>query len=103
MVCAQKAQKNDKLNLAEDSKVLKREIKERDLLRKKKKKDFLKWKETLLRYEVTLLETLCFDLTVQQAHTSLCELETLLQGREKYNIKGKRQLNKIYSITFSNT
>ncbi|CAO3702514.1 unnamed protein product [Rhizopus stolonifer] len=61
MVCAQKAQKNDKLNLAEDS------------------KDFLKWKETLLRYEVTLLETLCFDLTVQQAHTSLCELETLLQ------------------------
>ncbi|CAO3683526.1 unnamed protein product [Rhizopus microsporus] len=59
--CAQKAQKNDKLSLEEDS------------------KDFIRWKETLLHYEVILLETLCFDLTVQQAHTSLCQIEAQLQ------------------------
>ncbi|KAG1046962.1 hypothetical protein G6F46_012110 [Rhizopus delemar] len=61
IVCAQKAQKNDKLTLEEDS------------------KDFIKWKETLLHYEAILLETLCFDLTVQQPHTSLTELETRLR------------------------
>ncbi|KAG0736766.1 hypothetical protein G6F57_006231 [Rhizopus arrhizus] len=63
IVCAQKAQKNDKLSLEEGS------------------KDFIKWKETLLHYEVILLETLCFDLSVQQAHTSLCELETQLKEK----------------------
>ncbi|CEG78095.1 hypothetical protein RMATCC62417_12751 [Rhizopus microsporus] len=61
IACAQKAQKNDKLSLEEDS------------------KDFIRWKETLLHYEVILLETLCFDLTVQQAHTSLCQIEAQLQ------------------------
>ncbi|KAI8972346.1 cyclin-like protein [Pilobolus umbonatus] len=61
IACAQKAQKNDKLTLEEDS------------------KDFIKWKETVLHYEVILLETLCFDLSIQHPHTSLFELESQLK------------------------
>ncbi|KAI8888077.1 cyclin-like protein [Backusella circina FSU 941] len=53
VACAQKAQKNDRLELSEDS------------------KDFIKWKDTLLRYEVILLETLCFDLAIQHPHSIL--------------------------------
>ncbi|RCI06609.1 hypothetical protein CU098_013164 [Rhizopus stolonifer] len=61
IVCAQKAQKNDKAVLEENS------------------KDFLKWKETLLHFESILLETLCFDLTVQQPHNHLEKLAEQLR------------------------
>ncbi|KAI8142415.1 cyclin-like protein [Fennellomyces sp. T-0311] len=55
-VCAQKAQKNDKLILTEDS------------------KDFIKWKDTMLCNEATLLETLCFDISIEHPHTHLLEM-----------------------------
>ncbi|KAI8098943.1 cyclin-like protein [Halteromyces radiatus] len=58
--CAQKASKNDKLILDEDS------------------KDFIKWKDTMLCNEVILLETLCFDLSIQHPHTCLLAMETQL-------------------------
>ncbi|KAI8331528.1 cyclin-like protein [Chlamydoabsidia padenii] len=58
--CAQKAAKNDKLVLNEDS------------------KDFVRWKETMLFNEVILLETLCFDLTIEHPHLYLEYLETQL-------------------------
>ncbi|CAO3584914.1 unnamed protein product [Absidia cylindrospora] len=58
--CAQKASKNDKLILDEGS------------------KDFVRWKETMLRNEVILLETLCFDLSVEHPHTCLLGMETQL-------------------------
>ncbi|SAL96782.1 hypothetical protein [Absidia glauca] len=37
--------------------------------------DFVKWKDTMLCNEVVLLETLCFDLTVEHPHTPLLEME----------------------------
>ncbi|SAM08417.1 hypothetical protein [Absidia glauca] len=58
--CAQKAAKNDKLVLDENS------------------KDFVRWKETMLFNEVILLETLCFDLTVEHPHSYLQHMETKL-------------------------
>ncbi|KAI8334358.1 cyclin-like protein [Chlamydoabsidia padenii] len=60
VACAQKASKNDKLRLNEDS------------------KDFIKWKDTMLCNEVVLMETLCFDLTVEHPHTHLLEMEDQL-------------------------
>ncbi|KAI7905952.1 cyclin-like protein [Cokeromyces recurvatus] len=61
IACAQKGQKNDKLKLEEDS------------------KDFIRWKETLLFNEIIVLETLCFDFTVEHPHLHLFELESELQ------------------------
>ncbi|CAO3647426.1 unnamed protein product [Cunninghamella echinulata] len=58
--CAQKAAKNDKLTLEEGS------------------KDFIKWKDTMLCNEVILLETLCFDLTIEHPHTCLLDFQTQL-------------------------
>ncbi|KAL0080702.1 cyclin-like protein [Phycomyces blakesleeanus] len=58
--CAQKAQKNDRLMLDENS------------------KDFIKWKDTMLHYETILLKTLCFDLSVEHPHTNLLNLQTQL-------------------------
>ncbi|KAL9544048.1 hypothetical protein PS6_008957 [Mucor atramentarius] len=63
IACAQKGQKNDKLKLEEDE------------------KDFIRWKETLLYNEIIVLETLCFDLSVEHPHTSLLELENQLAGQ----------------------
>lgn len=55
--CAQKAQKNDKLQLDENS------------------KDFIKWQDTVLCNELILLETVCFDMTIDHPQAYLCELE----------------------------
>ncbi|KAG2198354.1 hypothetical protein INT46_008232 [Mucor plumbeus] len=63
IACAQKGQKNDKLKLEEDS------------------KDFIRWKETLLYNEIIVLDTLCFDLSVEHPHLSLLELENQLTGQ----------------------
>ncbi|KAI8988584.1 cyclin-like protein [Mycotypha africana] len=60
IACAQKAQKNDDLRLDEGS------------------KDFVRWKETLLYNEIIVLETLCFDLSVEHPHMSLMNLESQL-------------------------
>ncbi|CEI89741.1 hypothetical protein RMCBS344292_04090 [Rhizopus microsporus] len=65
--CAQKAQKNDKLSLEEDS------------------KDFIRWKETLLHYEVILLETLCFDLTPNLVAAAALLLASHFTTSEKLN------------------
>ncbi|KAG0184198.1 hypothetical protein DFQ28_011611 [Apophysomyces sp. BC1034] len=64
--CAQKAQKNDALRLEEDS------------------KDFMKWKDTMLHYEVILLETLCFDLAIEHPHTHLLELQSKFNVRKAW-------------------
>ncbi|KAF7725835.1 hypothetical protein EC973_009259, partial [Apophysomyces ossiformis] len=64
--CAQKAQKNDSLKLEEGS------------------KDFMKWKDTMLHYEVILLETLCFDLAVEHPHTYLLELQSNFNVRKAW-------------------
>ncbi|KAI8381579.1 cyclin-like protein [Radiomyces spectabilis] len=58
--CAQKAQKNDKLYLEEGS------------------KDFVKWKDTMLHNEVILLETLCFDLSIEHPHINLLDYQNQL-------------------------
>ncbi|CAO3629543.1 unnamed protein product [Cunninghamella blakesleeana] len=58
--CAQKASKNDKLTLEEGS------------------KDYMKWKDTMLCNEVILLETLCFDLTIEHPHMCLLEFQNQL-------------------------
>ncbi|KAI9264661.1 cyclin-like protein [Helicostylum pulchrum] len=58
LACAQKASKNDNLHLKEDS------------------KEFLRWKESLLHNEILVLDTLCFDLSVEHPHTSLMKFES---------------------------
>lgn len=62
LACAQKASKNDNLKLEEDS------------------KEFLRWKEAMLHNEVIVLETLCFDLSVEHPHTSLLAYESRYDG-----------------------
>ncbi|ORX47778.1 cyclin-like protein [Hesseltinella vesiculosa] len=54
-VCAQKASKNDKVSLEENS------------------KDFIRWKDTMLINEVVLLEVLCFDLAVEHPQNYLAK------------------------------
>ncbi|KAI8373346.1 cyclin-like protein [Blakeslea trispora] len=61
LACAQKSQKNDKLRLEEDS------------------KDFIRWKELMLYNEIIVLETLCFDLSVEHPQLRLLELEAQLK------------------------
>ncbi|KAI7849697.1 cyclin-like protein [Circinella umbellata] len=61
LACAQKAQKNDKLQLTEDS------------------KDFIKWKETLLYNEIVLLHALCFDIALEHPYACLLEMEKELE------------------------
>ncbi|KAI9245118.1 cyclin-like protein [Phascolomyces articulosus] len=56
-VCAQKAQKNDRLQLTEDS------------------KDFNKWKDTMLCNETILLQTLCFDIAIEHPQACLLDME----------------------------
>ncbi|KAI8583475.1 hypothetical protein K450DRAFT_223892 [Umbelopsis ramanniana AG] len=58
--CAQKAQKNEKLQLTEDS------------------KDFQKWRNTIIFGEGVLLEAICFDMTVQHPHTCLIEFSSVI-------------------------
>ncbi|OZJ01819.1 hypothetical protein BZG36_04810 [Bifiguratus adelaidae] len=53
VVCAQKAQKNDKLTLPEGS------------------PDYERWRNTILRNEQMLLEATCFDLTLEHPYKSL--------------------------------
>ncbi|ORZ13968.1 cyclin-like protein [Absidia repens] len=60
IACAQKAAKNDKLILDENS------------------KDYVKWKDTMLCNEVILLETLCFDVSIEHPHTCLLGMEAQL-------------------------
>ncbi|KAI7892490.1 cyclin-like protein [Mucor mucedo] len=60
LACARKASKNDNLRLEEDS------------------KEFTRWKESLLHNEIIVLDTLCFDLSVEHPHTSLMRFETQL-------------------------
>lgn len=63
LACAQKASKNDNLQLKEDS------------------KEFLRWKESLLHNEILVLDTLCFDLSVEHPHTSLMRFQSQISGK----------------------
>lgn len=65
LACARKASKNDNLRLEEDS------------------KEFTRWKESLLHNEIIVLDTLCFDLSVEHPHTSLMKFESQLTGNNK--------------------
>lgn len=59
-VCAQKAQKNDKVQFEENS------------------KDFWKWKNTVLANETVLLEAICFDFSIDHPQAALLELASEL-------------------------
>ncbi|ORX88330.1 cyclin-like protein [Basidiobolus meristosporus CBS 931.73] len=65
IVCAQKAQKNDKLILEEDS------------------KEFWRWRDTILYNEEVLLEALCFELAIEHPYRILLSLVKELQGSKK--------------------
>ncbi|ORY05601.1 cyclin-like protein, partial [Basidiobolus meristosporus CBS 931.73] len=76
-VCAQKAQKNDKLFLEENSKAVS------SIQRIISSQEFQRWKDTILYNEEVLLETLCFDLAVEHPYKILLSLVKELRGSKK--------------------
>ncbi|KAK9704502.1 hypothetical protein K7432_010145 [Basidiobolus ranarum] len=62
VVCVQKAQKNDKLLVEEDS------------------KEFKRWRDMILYNEEIVMETICFDLAIEHPYVSLLRFTRELKG-----------------------
>ncbi|KAK9727356.1 hypothetical protein K7432_001933 [Basidiobolus ranarum] len=53
------------------------------LILEENSKEFCQWKEMIFNYEVILLETLCFELTIEHPYKILIRLVQELQGSKK--------------------
>jgi protein BUR2 len=83
--CAQKAQKNEKLQLSEDSKVSFDTICYDSyawytMIDQTDSQDFQKWKNTILFGEGIVLEAMCFDMSILHPHTCLIQFSSEIDG-----------------------